>query len=612
MRKEKEQIPVNAALLNTITPMGIEFKRNSLIWGENLGRVYGVTKYPQEVETGWLSRINNIPSTVVCQTFTPVDAGALIEALSRNICQNRGIAQSTRDPLTRQRAEKGAEDGERIMREIDQNGETVGKMSILAMPLSKDESLFSKNAKRVEGIFMGTRCKLRGMANLQEQALQTLSPYHTINPTVANVVDRIVPIKTFVGGFPFASSGYSDGSGYYFGKDASDGLITLDIWKRGGDRTNSNIVVMGIPGVGKSTKIKDMMISEYMKGTKLIVIDPEREYQDLCRKLKGDWINAGGGTGGMVNPLQIRPAPRDDEDEENPLFTDEGKGMGDDGHSHIPDMAIHIKTLEIFFSLYLPSLSDMQKALLKQCVEEVYLKFGINWDTDISKLKPADFPTFTDLYALIGDKTKLVGEHDYMVLGSLLRDIAQGADRFLWNGHTSIDPKSRMICLDTLDLQNTGDTIKKTQYFNILSWAWEHMSRDRKEKVMLFCDEAYLLIDPNVPQSLVFIRNVAKRARKYEAGLTIISHSVADFLDPAVKMYGQALLDTPCYKIIMGTDGKNLKETRDLYDLTEAEQELLLSKRRGEGLLIIGSKRLHAKFEIPDYKLRLIGEAGGR
>ncbi len=138
------------------------------------------------------------------------------------------------------------------------------------------------------------------------------------------------------------------------------------------------------------------------------------------------------------------------------------------------------------------------------------------------------------------------------------------------------------------------------------------MSRNRKEKVMLFCDEAYLLIDPQVPQSLVFLRNVSKRARKYEAGIAIISHSVVDFLSPEIKMYGQSLLDTPCYKIIMGCDGKNLQDTTDLYSLTEAEQELLMSKRRGEGLLMIGSKRLHAKFEIPDYKFKYMGDAGGR
>ena len=83
-------------------------------------------------------------------------------------------------------------------------------------------------------------------------------------------------------------------------------------------------------------------------------------------------------------------------------------------------------------------------------------------------------------------------------------------------------------------------------------------------------------------------------------------------LAPEVKMYGQALLDIPCYKILMGCDGKNLQETKDLYNLTDAEQELLESKRRGHALFIIGSKRLHVNFEIPAYKFSYMGKAGGR
>jgi hypothetical protein len=138
------------------------------------------------------------------------------------------------------------------------------------------------------------------------------------------------------------------------------------------------------------------------------------------------------------------------------------------------------------------------------------------------------------------------------------------------------------------------------------------MSKDRNERVLLICDEAYLMIDENVPQSLVFLRNVEKRARKYEAGLIIISHSVVDFLSGNIKQYGQALLDIPCYKIIMGTDGKNLLETKELYSLTEAEEELLLSKKRGHALFVIGSKRLHVNFEIPRYKFDYFGKAGGR
>ena len=88
------------------------------------------------------------------------------------------------------------------------------------------------------------------------------------------------------------------------------------------------------------------------------------DYKDMCRNLGGNWLNAGGGRNGRSNLLQIRPAPRDDEDETDKLYTDEGNGMS--------DMALHIKTLEIIFSLYLPSLSDMQKAVLKQTVIELY------------------------------------------------------------------------------------------------------------------------------------------------------------------------------------------------------------------------------------------------
>lgn len=608
--KKIEEITINNPLINTITPIGLEFRRNNVIIGENLGRIYGVVKYPQEVEMGWLSKVSNMPGTIVAQTFTPIDAGEFIDAISKNISQNRGVANSSRDPLTQQRAEKGAEDGERIMKEIDQNGETVGKMGVLIMPLSKEDDTFTKLCRRVESSFAGIRCKIRCMANLQQQAFKTLAPYHVPDEDISNITERIVPLKSFIGGFPFAAQGYSDNAGYFFAKDSSEGLIVLDLWKRGGDRTNSNIVVMGVPGVGKSTTIKHIILSEYMKGTKIIIIDPESEYKELCKNLNGDWINAGGSSGGIINPLEIRPAPGDEENEENPLYRDEGNGMG--------DMALHLKTLEIFFSLYIPSLTDIQKALLKQTLEELYFSFNIQWDTDISKLKSTDFPTFKDLYALMEDKARGRDSKDTVVAGEytqltcLLRDIALGSDRFLWNGYSTLQANSRCICLDTHDLQNTSDTLKKTQYFNLLTWCWEMMSRNRQEKVMLFCDEAYLLIDVHVPQSLVFLRNVSKRARKYESGLAIISHSVVDFLDPSVKLYGQAMLDIPCYKILMGTDGRNLKETAELYNLTDAEMELLGSKRRGESLLMVGAKKLYAKFILPEYKLKFMGCGGGR
>ncbi len=601
-------VNINPSIINIITPMGLELKRNSLIIGENTGRIYGIVKYPQKVDYGWLAKITNIPGTVVGITFIPIDNGEFISGLSRSIIQHRGNAESAKDPLAQQRAEKAAMDGEKIMLQIDQMGETVGTMIISIMATAREESNFVKICRKAESVIATNKCKTRIMANLQEQAFKSISPYHTIDEAVEEVLKRIIPMSSFVGGFPFSSSGYNDGTGYYFGRDNGGGLVVLDPWKRGNDRTNTNFTVMGVAGVGKSTVVKHIALAEYMKGTKIIFVDPEREYRDLTENLGGDWINAGGGSNGKINPLQIRPTPVDEEDV---FYKDDENGMG--------DMAIYIKNLEIFLSLYLPSLTDKHKALLKAALIELYNKFNITWDTDINKLSNEDFPIFSDLHALITEKMKYEekkGNHskanEYEELALLLQDIALGSDAFLWNGHSTIQTNSRCICLDTHDLQNTGDNIKRTQYFNLLTWCWQQMSQDRTEPVLLICDEAYLMIDPNVPQSLVFLRNVEKRSRKYEAGIAIISHSVVDFLDPRIKMYGQALLDIPCFKILMGCDGQNLQETKTLYNLTDAEEQLLAQKKRGNALVMIGSKRLHVNFEIPDYKFKYMGTAGGR
>ncbi|MBF8982595.1 hypothetical protein IZY60_03490 [Lutibacter sp. B2] len=608
MKKQQEQSKINNSLLNIITPIGLEIKRNSLIIGENTGRVYGIVKYPQKVDFGWLSKITNIPGTVVSITFIPIDNGEFISGLSRSVIQHRSAAETAKDPLSQQRAERAAVDGEKIMLQIDQHGETVGTIIITIMVMAREETTFNKICRKTESVIATSKCKIRVMANLQEQSFKSVSPYHTLDESIEEVLKRIIPMSSYVGGFPFSSSGYNDGTGYYFGRDNGGGLVILDPWKRGNDRTNTNFTIMGVAGVGKSTVVKHIALSEYMKGTKIIFIDPEREMRELCEALDGDWINAGGGSNGRINPLQIRPTPVDDDDK---YYQDDGNGMG--------DMAIYIKNLDIFFSLYIPSLSDKQKAILKGIVIELYNNFGITWDTDINTLSSEDFPIFADLYKLIQQKSKEKEKtiknnevNEYTDLALLLQDIALGSDAFLWNGKSTIKTNTRCICLDTHDLQNTSDNIKRTQYFNLLTWCWQQMSADRNEPVLLICDEAYLMIDPNVPQSLVFLRNVEKRARKYEAGVAIISHSIVDFLDPKIKMYGQALLDIPCFKILMGCDGKNLIETKELYNLTDAEEELLARKKRGNALVMIGSKRLHVNFEIPEYKFKFMGKAGGR
>lgn len=608
-------IEVNEAILNVITPMGLEFKRNSLYAGDNIAKMYGIIKYPPEVVVGWLSKINNMPSTVVCQTFTPTDNSELIQNISATIRQKTGEAESARDPLVRQRALKAVEQGENIMKQIDQDGETVGYVSNIVMVTSNDEEQFIHRCRQTETAIASVKCKARGLANLQKNAYKAVSPYHVPDEKIEKVCRKLMPISTYAGGFPFASSSYSDGRGFYFAKDTSGGMVAIDPWLRHGDRTNTNWVIMGVAGQGKSATAKHIITEEYAKGTKILIIDPETEYKQLTRDVGGDWIDVGGGAGGKINPFEIRPLPEDDDEEtgefeENDnlrLNSKEAKGMG--------DLALHMKTLEIFFGLYLSDMNDYENAYLNKAIRELYANYGITLTMKIADKKIDRYPTMKDLYDYLIEKSKDKTIHsdeaeNYRHLACLLENAAIGQDSFLWNNQTSIEPKSRFICLDTHSLQNSSEKLMKTQYFNILTWAWEQMSRDRTERVMLICDEAYLMIDTRVPQSLVFLRNCAKRARKYESGLMIISHSVVDFLDPSIKMYGQALLDIPCYKILFGTDGKNLQELCELYNLTEAEKELLFAKKRGVALFCCGAKRMSVKFDL-QHKLKYIS-GGGR
>lgn len=597
-KKKKEQ-KINKTLLNYIAPIGLKFKRASCEIGDNKARVYGITRYPAQLEYGWAAKITNIPSSVCTISYTPLSSPEFLDAVQRDINNNRTVVNTSKNDLEIQRARTAAENGEKIMKAIDQDGEKLGLMSTLIMPYAADDEAFDEIAKKAESKCAAVNLKFRTMSNLQREGFKQISAQYDTDPDIRMITDKVMPMSAFVGGFPFSSSGFSDGQGYYLAKDANGGLVIIDPWLRGGDRTNCNWVCMGIPGMGKSTAIKHIMISEFMRGTKLLVIDPHGEYRELCKNLNGDWINLAGGKT-KINPLQVRLSPRDEDEKEE---------------EEISDVALYIRNLDTFFKLYNPAITERLKAILKDCIIECYARFNITWTTDITRLRPEDFPIMSDLYDVIAERAEN-SEYEFREeckeLKLYLQDISSGADSFLWNGTTNINPQSRIIDLDIKALMDAPDNIKATQYYNMLQWAWEEIIRDPEERVLLVCDEAYLMIDRRTPQSISFLRNVSKGARKASGGLMVISHSVVDFLDESVKLYGQAILDNANFKIIMGTDGQNLLETKKLFDLTDAEEELISGKRRGHALAKIGAKKIHVRFDIPDYKFQLFGSAGGQ
>lgn len=588
------------SLLNLITPVGgLQFDVSKVIIGDVIGRVYGAVRYPSSFEFGWAVDLMNSSDSIVTIIFNPANSNELADALSKSVKRNVTEAADARDIRTKIRLEGQAEDATNLIHDIERQKEVVGHMSILAMPFTSDSNRFEDVCRDTVSRFNSKNIKLRTLGNVQKEAYQTLSPYYAAQPKINNIVEHIMPLLTVMGGSPMTINIYRDDKGYYFGRTMDGGIISLDLFFRGRDRTNSNIVVTGMPGKGKSTFVKHIIQTLYMAGVKIVIIDPEGEYKSLCKALGGTWLDAGGGIA-KINPLEIRPSPPDDdEDLDDPLYRNNDNAL-----------VMHMQTLDVFFSLYLPSLTDIQKVMLKKSLLELYESFGITWNTDVSNLKSEDFPIFSDLYKLMLDKVE--NEPEYKNLAALLYDVAEGVDSFLWNHTTNIDMDNDFICFDTSRLNSASDNIKCAQYFNIETISWQIMSRIRDELVALISDESYLMIDPNVPQTLMFMRNISKRCRKYSGLLAVVSHAVVDFLDERVKMYGQALLDNPTYKILFGTDGKNLKETAALYDLNESEQNILLSGVRGQALCMIGSQKLHVDFQLPQYKLDLMGKAGGQ
>jgi len=595
VKREKEDV-----LKSLITPVGgLSFGVSRVTVGSVTGRIYGAVRYPSELNRDWAVELTNSSDCVTSVTFYPGNSSELGDALSRSIRRNSSDAASENNARRRMRLEKQAEDAGKMIGEMDFKNAAIGHMSLLVMPFTDNEENLEEICRGVSGRYARKNIKLKTLGGLQKQAYKHVSPYYPNQPEIDDVTRHIMPLRTLIGGSPMTVNIYRDDNGCFFGNTMDGGIISLDFQYRGRDRTNGNIVAMGTSGSGKSTTLKHIIQSLYMCGVKILIIDPEREFRDLCKNLGGAWFDAGGG-GAKINPLQIRPAPEDDEDTngENMLY------QADDNA-----MAAQIRTLDVFFKLYLPGLTNFQRALVKQSLVELYGSRGITWNTDFSKLGPESYPVLSDLHALMLKKSET--EADYRELAAMFYDMAEGADSFLWNGQTNIDIDSGFVCFDTNRLQNGSDEVKRTQYFNLLTMCWERMSRDRDEPVFLLCDEGYIMLDPNMPQAAMFLRNMVKRGRKYGAQLGVVAQSAVDFLHESIRLYGQAILDNSAYKLMFRTDGKNLKETSELFDLTEAEENALLSGQRGKALCFIGGQHLQVEFKIPEYKLELMGRGGG-
>lgn len=538
---------------------------------------------------GWLAKLTEDVGAIFSINIEPIDNAQLIEHLDARIRDASSLSKIAKNESIKQVREAEVKEASEIINRMINNNEVVSYLTIYICVSAQNEQDLISKCKEVERVIQKLKLKIRPITNfLLKSGFKAVAPFFTIQKDLTEYFKRNILTSTFTGGFLFNTNTFIDKNGYCFGINQNGGIIIFNIWKKDYDRTNSNMVIVGSSGSGKSLATKHIIYNELPR-TKLLIIDPEAEYTYLAKNLKGKIIECGGSNSGYtLNPLQVR-INKDDEENLNAL-------------------AIHFQFLHTFFEILFPSLTDIEFSMLDKVLEELYLKFNITTNTDISKIENTEFPLLEDLYYLLEDKNKEEYKPEYEKLLSLIRPISIGQASSLWNGYTDITVDTGLTVFNTKNMQEFQIQYKRAQYYNIMSFAWEIISKNKDEFDCLIADECHVLVDPNIPQTLEYVRNISKRARKYNSSIIVITQSIEDFLNEKIKLYGQSLLANSTYKLFFKMDGQDLRDVVKVFNLSKKEEELIYNAKRGECLLSAGNRKIFVNVKVPHKELQVIDE----
>ena len=538
---------------------------------------------------GWLAKLIENTGAIFSINIEPTDNTELIENLDARVRDATSLSKIAKNESIKQMREAEVKEASDIIGRMINNNEVVSYLTIYICVSAQEEKELNAKCEEVKREVQKLKLKMRPITNfLLTSGFKAVAPFFTIQKDLTEYFKRNILTSSFTGGFLFNTNTFIDNKGFYFGINQNGGIIIFNIWKKDYDRTNSNMVVVGSSGSGKSLSVKHLIYNE-LPNSKILIIDSEDEYTYLGKNLKGKIINCGGTqTGYILNPLQIR-VNKDDEDDLNVI-------------------ALHFQFLHTFFEILFPSLTDIEFSLLDLVLEDLYTRFGITQDIDISKLENTDFPKLEDLYYLLEDKNEIDYKEEYVKLLSLLRPISIGQASTIWNGYTDITIDTRLTIFNTKNMQEFQAQYKRAQYYNIMSYAWEILSKNKDERDILIADECHILVDPNIPQTLEYLRNISKRARKYNSSIIVITQSIEDFLNEKIKLYGQSLLANSTYKMFFKMDGQDLRDVVKTFGLTQKEESLIYNAKKGECLLSAGTRKIYAILKVPQQELNIIDE----
>lgn len=599
---KKDATSLTRSFKERISPHGLNIGERDLVMGDAYMSILTLVSYPSMVNIGWLGAVAGVLNTRMTITISPMDTMEISSTLKKSMSELKSKMININDYNDQILFSNQMQDFVELVNRIDREHEKFCLLTVNFLCYASTKEELEKTKKELKSTLSAYGLTGVDLMFEQERSLKMCLP--TMYSDLEEQYGLPVPMLTMASSFPFIFQNLQDdGDSIVLGNDAMGGLLFFDLWKRTNKRNNSNAVIIGKSGSGKSTLIKKLIRGEWCRGSKVIVIDPEREFKDLCENVKGCWVDCGTGTSGIINPLEVR--------------------MSADDESSSNDLSKHFQTFRTFIKYYLQDLSAYELTKIEEILIEVYRDKGITFDTDLSKLKSEDYPIMKDLYNKTKDTLdnakKNKEAHNVIEslekICSMLKRATIGADSKLFNGTSTIkvDENNDFVVLDIHSLVDSDEGILRTQFFNILSWCWNEISKNRNEKVILVVDESHLLIDPNNKDGIDFLKRTAKRIRKYDGSLWTISQNLVDYIGAGLERYGQVIIDNSAYIMIMAQGQKEIESVKEMMKLTESEVQFLTTASQGQGLFVISQDtRLPIQVTLRKEEQSLFGTAGGR
>lgn len=564
-----------------IYPDNVQFKMLSTKQENKTLTHFVVTDYPLKVDNAWGQELFDIPNTKVIMKAKPVDKYKAIKRIDNAI--NELLSQTTLGKASSQIDKQTHLESLQLLLEGLQNDNEVFFDTTLIIT-AYDEGKDTTNKKYV-------RRKLREYGfKFSELFGRQIDGYLSSNINTYNKlnISRGLNSSIIASSFPFVSNAILDKNGILIGENKLPTFVNF--FRRDEERVNSNTVIIGKSGSGKSYCTKTLLANLASDNAKIFILDPENEYGNLAENLDGRVLDVSSSKYGRINPFHIITS-LDDENQ--------------DGSSN--SFYSHLQFLEEFFRLVLQGINSDSLELLNKVIVEIYTKKGITAKTDLTSLRPKDYPIFQDLAEeidrRIGNEKDEYNLSCYKVLGNYISKFRRGGrNSALWNGFTTFNPTENFVVFDFQKLlSNKNNLIGNAQMLLVLKWLDNEVIKNRdynqlynaNRKIVIAIDEAHVLIDEKFPIALDFMYQLAKRIRKYNGMQIVITQNIKDFVgSPDIARKSSAIINVSQYSFIFSLSPNDMSDLCTLYEkagqINENETDNIVNLPRGSAFLITG------------------------